>query len=162
MRRHWKRIAGIAVAVLLLVGVLGYLWLTNLADPMPEAEAALVSDDAVTVDTDPWLTFTPAEASSTGLIFYPGGRVPAEAYAPPVRAIAEAGYTSIIPSMPFGLAVLDANAADGIIEAHPEISVPPTTIAVLNHRDLEEMLEVDALVKMVTGGLRPDAFDRPF
>jgi pimeloyl-ACP methyl ester carboxylesterase len=122
MRRHWKRIAGIAIAVLLLVGVLGYLWLTNLADPMPEAEAALVSDDAVTVDTDPWLTFTPAEASSTGLILYPGGRVPAEAYAPSVRVIAEAGYTSIIPSMPFGLAVLDANAADGIIEAHPEIA----------------------------------------
>jgi predicted Zn-dependent protease len=49
----------------------------------------------------------------------------------------------------------------GFIEAHPEISVPPATIAILNHLALDDMLEVDALVKLVTGGLPPDAFDRP-
>ena len=56
---------------------------------MPEAELALESDETVTVSTDPWLTFTPADTSSTGFIFYPGGRVEAMAYAPPVRAIAQ-------------------------------------------------------------------------
>ncbi len=49
----------------------------------------------------------------------------------------------------------------GLIEAHPEISVPPATIAILNHLELDDMLEVDALVKLVTGGLQPDAFDHP-
>lgn len=51
--------------------------------------------------------------------------------------------------------------ADRQIEAHPENSVPPATIAVINHLSLDDMLEVDALVKLVTGGLQPDVFDRP-
>ncbi len=121
MRQHWRLIAGIIVAALLAVGVASFLWLNDLVDPMPETEGAMVSSPTVTVDTEDWLTFTPAEPSDTGFIFYPGGRVPAQAYAPAVRAIAEAGYLGVIAPMPFGLAVLDANAADGIIEAHPEI-----------------------------------------
>lgn len=121
MRRHWKLILGMALAVLLAITAAGYLWLTNLVDPMPETASAMVSDDSIGVDTDSWLTFTPAQPSTTGFIFYPGGRVPAQAYAAPVRALAEAGYTSIIAPMPFGLAVIDPNAADGVIAAHPEI-----------------------------------------
>ena len=121
MRRHWKPILAIVVAILLALGVVGYVWLTNLVDPMPETEPALVSDERVSVATDPWLTFTPAEPTRTGFIFYPGGRVPAQAYAPPVRAIAENGYLSIIPSMPFGLAVLAPDRADEIIEAFPDV-----------------------------------------
>lgn len=121
MRRHWRLILAIALAVLLALAVAGYLWLTTLADPMPETEAAMASSDSVTVTSEPWLTFSPLEPSTTGFIFYPGGRVPAQAYAPPVRAIAEAGYLSVIAPMPFGLAVLNPDAADGIIEAHPEV-----------------------------------------
>jgi pimeloyl-ACP methyl ester carboxylesterase len=121
MRRHWKLIVGLVVAIVVALGAIGYLWLNNLAEPMPEAGPALVSDDQVTVTTEPWLTFTPATPTATGLIFYPGGRVPPEAYAPPVRAAAEAGYLSVIPDMPFGLAVLSPDAADAVIEAHPEI-----------------------------------------
>jgi hypothetical protein len=121
MRQHWKLILGIVVAVLLALGVAGYLWLTNLVDPMPETDTALVADTGVTVETEPWLSFIPEDAADTGFIFYPGGRVPAQAYAPPIRAIAEAGYLSVVPSMPFGLAVLAPDTADDIIAAHPEI-----------------------------------------
>ncbi|MEX1345992.1 MAG: alpha/beta hydrolase, partial [Candidatus Limnocylindrales bacterium] len=85
------------------------------------AAAALEPDESVVVETDPWLTFTPPDPATTGFIFYPGGRVPADAYAPPVRAIAEAGYLSVVPSMPFGLAVLAPDTADDIVAAHPEI-----------------------------------------
>ncbi len=122
MRRHWRSIAGIIAVILVVVVGVGFLWLNDLADPMTETDAAMASSPTVTVETDPWLTFTPAEPSSTGFIFYPGGRVSAQAYAPPVRAIAEAGHLGVIAPMPFGLAVLDANAADAIIEAHPEVA----------------------------------------
>ena len=121
MRRYWKPILGTILVVVLSLGVVGYLWLTNLVDPMPQAAAAVEPDEAVTVETEPWLTFSPLEPSSTGFIFYPGGRVPAEAYAPPVRAVAEAGYLSVVPSMPFGLAVLAPDTANDIIEAYPDI-----------------------------------------
>jgi hypothetical protein len=121
MRRHWKLILGILIVVVLAIGAVGYLWLTNIVDPMPEAEMALGSDEDVTVTTDPWLTFSPSEAPTTGLIFYPGARVPAEAYAPPIRTIAEAGYLAVVPSMPFGLAVLAPDTATDIIAANPGI-----------------------------------------
>ena len=121
MRRHRKLILGIIAAALLVIGVAGYLWLTNLVEPMPEAQVAMDSDERVSVETEPWLTFTPTQPATTGFIFYPGGRVPAEAYAPAMRSIAEAGYTSIVAPMPFGLAVIAPDAADGVIEAHPEI-----------------------------------------
>lgn len=121
MRKHWKLILGIITAVIVALGAAGYLWLTDLVDPMPETEAALVSDELVGVETSPWLTFTPAEPSGTGFILYPGGRVPAQAYAPPARAVAEAGYLAVVPSMPLGLAMLAPDTADGIIDAHPQI-----------------------------------------
>jgi dienelactone hydrolase len=121
MRRHWRLLLGIIVAVLLLAGAAGYVWLSDLADPMPETEAAMVSSETVSVETEPWLPFSPRDPATTGFIFYPGGRVSAEAYAPPVRELAEAGYLGVITPMPFGLAVLDASAADAVVAAHPEI-----------------------------------------
>ena len=121
MRRRWKTISVLTLAIVVALAAVGLVWLSALADPMPEAQASLESDGSVTVTTEPWLTFTPTEASSVGFIFYPGGRVPVEAYAPPARAIAEAGYLTVVPSMPFGLAVLAPNTADAIIEAYPEI-----------------------------------------
>ena len=81
MRRHWKLVIGIVLALVVALAAVGLLWLTALADPMPETESALVSDDLVTVETEPWLTFSPSEPSDTGFVFYPGGRVPAQAYA---------------------------------------------------------------------------------
>lgn len=121
MRRYWKPVLGTILVIVLGLGVVGYLWLTDLVDPMPQAAAAVEPDEAVAVETEPWLTFSPLEPASTGFIFYPGGRVAAEAYAPPVRTVAEAGYLSVVPSMPFGLAVLAPDTADDIIEAYPDI-----------------------------------------
>lgn len=121
MRRHWRIIAAALIAALVVAVAVAWLWLTNLVDPMPEAEEALEPSATVEVQTDPWLTFRPTDPSEVGFIFYPGGRVPAAAYAPPARTIAEAGYTTVITPMPFGLAVLSPDAADGVIEAFPEV-----------------------------------------
>ncbi len=89
---------------------------------MPEAEAAMRSDTSVQVSSDDWLSFSPvAESPSSGFIFYPGGRVQPEAYAPLARDLAEAGYLTVIAPMPLNLAILDVSAADRILAVHPEI-----------------------------------------
>jgi hypothetical protein len=121
MRHKWRRIALVILVVLGVALAAGFVWLNDLADPTPEATAAMASDEAVTVSADGAIVFEPADPATTGFIFYPGGRVAAEAYAPQMRAIAEAGYLGVITPMPFGLAVLSPDAADGIIAAHPEI-----------------------------------------
>ena len=56
-----------------------------------------------------------------GLIFYPGGKVEYTAYVPLMRALAAWGVFCVLVEMPFNLAVLDMNAADGILNAYPEI-----------------------------------------
>lgn len=109
------------IILLVILGAGAYLWLSSTPEPMPETASSLESGESVTVETDPWLTFTPAETSSTAFIFYPGGLVPVEAYAPSLRAIAEAGYLVVGVPMPFGLAVLSPDAADAVVEAYPDV-----------------------------------------
>jgi hypothetical protein len=114
----------VVALVLLFVAVAGFtIWAYTPLGPSAEALAALESDAAVTVSTEPWLTFTPTEAAeSVGFILYPGGRVDPRSYAPQARAIAEQGYLVIIPPMPFNLAVFGVNKADDVMAAHPEIT----------------------------------------
>jgi pimeloyl-ACP methyl ester carboxylesterase len=89
---------------------------------MPEALAALQSDDAVQVETEPWLIFRPAgDEPSTGLILYPGGRVDPRAYAPAARAIAEDGFLVVITPMPLNLAFFAPDGAADVMAAFPEV-----------------------------------------
>jgi pimeloyl-ACP methyl ester carboxylesterase len=80
-------------------------------------EAGLVeSGDGITV-------FLPQDGTDKGsaLIFYPGGKVEAESYAPLLRRISREGITCVLVSMPFNLAVFDVNAADRVYGVLPEI-----------------------------------------
>ena len=78
----------------------------------------------LSVESETWedgtLVFTPEEAE-TGLIFYPGGKVEYLAYQPLMQAFAAEGILCILVEMPFNLAVLDVDAADGIQEEFPKI-----------------------------------------
>lgn len=129
-----KRNAIIAILlVLLLVAILGaggfVLWANAAAPPMPEALAALRTDELVAFkDQNGWLVFRPVNQADsldalpdTGLIIYPGGRVDYRAYAPVARAIAMHGYLVVIPPVPLNLAFLDVNKAAEIMLAFPEI-----------------------------------------
>ena len=66
------------------------------------------------------LVFSPEEAD-TGFIFYPGGKVEYTAYTPLMEAISSRGILCVLVKMPFNLAVLDSNAAEGIPAQYPQI-----------------------------------------
>ncbi len=87
-----------------------------------DAIEAFASMNAVAVHTleDGTLVFEPDHATA-GLIFYPGGKVEYTAYQPLMAACAERGILCVLVEMPFNLAVLDINAADGIQDRFPEI-----------------------------------------
>lgn len=59
--------------------------------------------------------------SEIGFIFYPGGKVEYTAYEPLMMQLASKGVFCVLLKMPFNLAVLDMNAADGIRESYPQI-----------------------------------------
>jgi len=114
-----------AVGLLLVAAVIGFvIWGSTPQAATDVALQALVSDSAVVVDTDPWLTFSPVgETPQAGLIVYPGGHVDPRAYAPLAREIASHGYRVVIVPMPLALAVvapdraLEVMAQDRIVEA---------------------------------------------
>ncbi len=124
MRRFkiWQ-IALALIAILLLLGVVIFvIWAGNPLPAEEQAFAALENDASISVDTEPWLVFKPQSTEpSAGFIFYPGGRVQPEAYAPAARNIAEAGYLVVIPRMPLNLAFFDAEVANQIMASYPEI-----------------------------------------
>lgn len=124
MRRiQWKYVLIGVVSVLILATGAFVLWAETPMTPTVEALAALKSDSEMTVtNQNGWMVFTPADKTpTTGFIFYPGGRVDARAYAPQLRAIAEAGYLTVIESMPLNLAVFGVNEANEVVKAFPSI-----------------------------------------
>ena len=78
---------------------------------------------SVSTQTDPNgnLVFEP-QGATVGLIFYPGGKVEHHAYQPLMAALAREGILCVLVEMPFRLAVLDVNAADGIREQYPHVT----------------------------------------
>jgi len=112
------------IFAIVIIGAMffGLQWATYARPPLPEAIEALDGDDRVTVSQEPWLTFSPTQATpATGFIFYPGGRIDPRGYAHLMSAIAEQGYLAVLPEMPLNMAVFRSNAADEIIAAYPNI-----------------------------------------
>ena len=124
MRRPRRRTVGIVLLVLVGVLVAALAWYVQPQPLLPEATASLESTpEVVFVENDGRLEWSPADRHyDAGLVIYPGGKVPAEAYGPLARQIAAKGYLVIITPMPFNLAVFDIAAADAAIEAHPEVT----------------------------------------
>lgn len=100
----------------------GIRWATYARPPLPEAIEALESDEIVLVTHQPWLTFTPRRSASTsGFVFYPGGRVDPRAYATLMREIAANGYLVVVPEMPINMAAFNPGVASEIMAHYPRI-----------------------------------------
>ncbi len=122
MSRKTRRrviLAAIAVAVCLVIFA-GWRYLSSSYPAEPEA-AAVMAQENVTVQEDR-IVFRPEEEAKAGLIFYPGGQVEPEAYAPLMNALAENGILCVVVRMPFNLAVLSPNRGDGIRQEYPQIT----------------------------------------
>jgi alpha/beta hydrolase family protein len=116
------RLVAVLVTVLLLGAAAFSIYFSNSYPPSAEALAAMRSTITVTVtDLSDQIVFMPAAAPRAGLIFYPGARVQAAAYAARLKPVAEQGYAVFIVKMPLNLAVFGRNRAAPIIAAHPEI-----------------------------------------
>lgn len=86
------------------------------------AQEALWNEELVSVEQagNGRIVFLP-DNPKAGLIFYPGGKVEYTAYAPLLHELAKQGILCVLLKMPANLAVLDIDAADGILEEFPEI-----------------------------------------
>lgn len=124
-QKKWKlrhKILLVLVVVLAVCGIGGGVYLGDYYHAENVAEDALQPEEGVDVyqPEKGIYVFAPDEAQ-VGLIFYPGGKVQYEAYAPLMKNCAQRGILCILVQMPGNLAVLDMNAADGIQQQFPDI-----------------------------------------
>lgn len=120
--RGWRRVLGVVAAALALVWIAGLAWLR----PFPAVEpavTAMVSDSSVLVEESPTqIQLTPTSGpASIGVVFQPGARVDARAYAAILRPLAEAGYEVLIPKQPLGIPFLSMGAFEAARDANPQI-----------------------------------------
>ena len=123
MKKRTRIILSVCLAVLLVIGIGSYAYLSDYyhADEVA-LEAMAYQTDSVQAEQDGDVIWFVPKDPTAGLIFYPGGKVEYTAYAPLLRACAEQGILCALVQMPGNLAVLDANAADGLQQEHPEIT----------------------------------------
>lgn len=126
-KRLAARIALVLVgfAVVLVVGGLGRWTATALhADAVALAATADDDgpDDGVVVRqlTDGSVAFV-AHEPVAGMVFYPGGNVEPEAYAPLLTLCARAGVTAVLVRPPLRFALLDIDAASDAMAEFPDI-----------------------------------------
>ena len=102
-------------AILCLLAAAMFAWLSVYYRADNTAKAYLTGGDTVTVSHtgNIWRFDGPGE--ETALIFYPGAKVEATAYAPLLFRLAEGGMDAFLIEMPFHIAFFDANAADRVI-----------------------------------------------
>jgi len=120
-RRRWWRWVLLGILLIVLISAAAFMAWAYSVSSMPVAQEALVSTDSLTVNTDEWISFVPDTAPQTGFIFYPGGRVPADAYAPLALRIAQEGYLVVIPPVPLRLAITNTGIADSVMERFSDV-----------------------------------------
>ena len=123
MKKHKKLIVSLSalVAVLLAVFIGCAVYVNDYYRAEDTAISAMTGAYNYTVEEYGGnIAFVPNEPIA-GLIFYPGGKVEHTAYAPLMVEFAQNGVLCVLVEMPFRLAVLDVNAADGIQGNFPEI-----------------------------------------
>ncbi len=120
-----KKIVRIIViaAVAALVGAMFLYLATGNHAASDVAKQAMQSTDKVTVEeTGGEIAFVPTEnPTKTGLVFYPGGKVDADAYAPLAHGVADGSVLCVIVKMPFDLAVFNSGGAANVLGEYPEI-----------------------------------------
>lgn len=120
-----KRKLFISTLIVLVLGIMVVTCALYLGDYYRADEGAIAEfspTENITVSTlqNGSVVFEP-QSATTGFIFYPGGKVEHLAYEQLMAGLAREGILCVLIEMPFNLAVLNINAADGIQEKYPKI-----------------------------------------
>ncbi|SDN73284.1 Alpha/beta hydrolase family protein [Paenibacillus sp. yr247] len=111
-KRHWWKWV---FALLVLMVALIY-WYLRPYRPDIEALAAMKSTEEITVRNEGQvILFEPKKPVQPSMIYYPGGLVEPESYAPYAQALAQADHRIYIVKMPVNLAIFGGDRAASIL-----------------------------------------------
>jgi hypothetical protein len=163
MRKRTKILLLSIITILVLISGGFFVYASDYSHADQTAMALANDNTQVTTQGD-LLILDPTVPGDTGLIFYPGGKVEAEAYLPLLDQLRDQGITCVLVKMPFNLAVFNKNGAADAIEARPEIArwligghslggVMASSFAVDHSDQIEQVILLGAYVY---GGWSPD------
>jgi hypothetical protein len=163
MRKRTKILLLSIITILVLISGGFFVYASDYSHADQTAMALANDNTQVTTQGD-LLILDPTVPGDTGLIFYPGGKVEAEAYLPLLDQLRDQGITCVLVKMPFNLAVFNKNGAADAIEARPEITrwligghslggVMASSFAVDHPDQIEQVILLGAYVY---GGWSPD------
>ena len=123
MKKYMKRITLTLGIILAVLASLVLIYTSDYYHASSEAQQYLTqTDNQIHIpEQNGYISFLP-ENPVAGFIFYPGGKVACEAYAPLLYKCAQAGILCVMPRMPLNLAVFGIDRADGIQKRYPQIS----------------------------------------
>lgn len=115
-----RRLAAVLLGALLVLAAATGWYLSDYYRAEEVATAVLAQGTGITTQ-DNLTVLTPTVPGDTALIFYPGAKVEAAAYLPLLDSIRQrTGLTCVLVEMPFHLAILDADAAQTVMETFPQ------------------------------------------
>ena len=121
MKRRTKIILASLLGILILLAG-GFFIYTSDYSRADQTAMAIALDTSQVVAQDGLIILDPDDAGDVGLIFYPGGKVQAEAYLPLLDQLRDQGVTCVLVKMPFNLAVFNKGGGAAAFDARPEIS----------------------------------------
>ncbi len=115
MKKKTRRVLLVLALLLLAMAAAFFLYTGRYYRAEETALACLQGSDAVTVERSGSVWRFDGAGTETALIFYPGAKVEAAAYAPLLTLLAERGVDCFLVEMPFHLALLGINSADTVM-----------------------------------------------
>ncbi len=110
------------IALISFILVASYIYIKDYYQASIHAISSLASTNDIEIyEKDHVIYFVPKHPTN-GLIFYPGGKVEAPSYAPLLKKCSEEGILCALVKMPFHLAVLKVNGAEGLQAQFPNIN----------------------------------------
>ena len=99
------------------------MWLRPLGATEPALAALDPGAGVAVTETATAIELRPdGRAAPTAVLFQPGAKVDARAYAAVLRPLAEEGFLVVIPKQPLGIAFLATSAFETARSAHPEVA----------------------------------------
>ncbi|USG64655.1 alpha/beta hydrolase [Brevibacillus ruminantium] len=118
-KRFLRYLLYVFIIIALLVAAIA--WFLDPYRPDEAAMQAMKSGNGVKVEeVEGLIIFEGGENNPPGVIFYPGGLVGPESYAPIARLLALSGHRTVIVKMPMNLAITGVDRADDVLKGYPK------------------------------------------
>lgn len=118
-----KTILSILVVVIVLISAAFFIYLSRYSSG-DDTALNLISNPSkgvTAVEEEDIIAFVPSGGVKTGVIFYPGAKIRANAYTSLANSLAENGFLCVLVNMPLNLASLDSNSALSVRNRWPEV-----------------------------------------